>query len=255
MKPHILENATWKTIKDYQYRTAVLPWGATEAHNLHLPYGTDTFLAGKVADEAARIANESGAASIVLPSIAYGVNTGQLDIRFCMNIRPSTQMSILKDILEVLKRHSVKHLVILNSHGGNSFVPLIRELSLDFPEIIISFMNWWTVCNPDEYFREPGDHAGELETSCMLYAAPELVLPLAEAGKGKEKKFRIEALREKWAWTSRRWIYISEDTGVGNPQFANAGSGKKFLDCCIKRVAKYLIDLSEINNEEELYEK
>lgn len=255
MKPFSLFNSAWKNIKDQEYRIAVLPWGATEAHNLHLPYGTDTILAVKVAEEAARIANESGALSIVLPPIAYGVNSGQMDIRFCMNMRPSTQMSILKDILEVLKRHSVKHLVILNSHGGNSFVSIIRELTLDFPDMIISYMNWWTVCNADEFFHEPGDHAGEMETSCMMYVAPELVLPLAEAGKGTGKSFRIEALGKKWAWTPRKWIYISEDTGVGNPEFANQDSGRRFLECCIKRIAEYLKELSEINNEEELYEK
>jgi creatinine amidohydrolase len=255
MKPHILGDATWKNIKDQEYRIALLPWGATEAHNMHLPYATDTILAAKVAEEAAKAANEAGASSVVLPPIAYGVNTGQMDVKLCMNMRPSTQMAILRDILEVLRKHSIKHLVILNAHGGNSFVPLIRELSLDFPEIIISSVNWWTVCKPEEYFREPGDHAGELETSCMLHVAPGLVLPLSEAGDGTEKKFKVRALREKWAWTPRRWIYISKDTGVGDPKFSNPDSGKRFLDCCIDRVAKYIIDLSDVNNEEDLYEK
>ena len=135
MKPFSLFNSAWKNIKDQEYRIAVLPWGATEAHNLHLPYGTDTILAVKVAEEAARIANESGALSIVLPPIAYGVNSGQMDIRFCMNMRPSTQMSILKDILEVPKALH-KYLVILNSHGGNSLF-LSSGTNTGFSDMII----------------------------------------------------------------------------------------------------------------------
>jgi creatinine amidohydrolase len=39
-----------------------------------------------------------------------------------------------------------------------------------------------------KYFDEPGDHAGEMETSMMLAIKPDLVLPLTEAGEGKEKK-------------------------------------------------------------------
>ncbi|MGH6693541.1 MAG: creatininase family protein, partial [Gammaproteobacteria bacterium] len=40
-RPHILNELTWKSVRDTRYDVAVLPWGATEAHNLHLPYSTD----------------------------------------------------------------------------------------------------------------------------------------------------------------------------------------------------------------------
>ena len=36
-RPYILNELTWKTVRDARYEVAVLPWGATEAHNLHLP--------------------------------------------------------------------------------------------------------------------------------------------------------------------------------------------------------------------------
>ncbi|MDP3474249.1 MAG: creatininase family protein, partial [Algoriphagus sp.] len=41
MRPYILKEATWKDLKIFRFELAVLPWGATEAHNYHLPYGTD----------------------------------------------------------------------------------------------------------------------------------------------------------------------------------------------------------------------
>ena len=39
----------WKEVKDEKYEAAVLPWGATEPHNLHLPYGTDSILSYEIA--------------------------------------------------------------------------------------------------------------------------------------------------------------------------------------------------------------
>ena len=41
-RPHILAETTWTTVRDAAYEVAVLPWGATEAHNYHRPYGTDS---------------------------------------------------------------------------------------------------------------------------------------------------------------------------------------------------------------------
>ena len=43
MRPYILAETNWKAVKETKFELAVLPWGATEAHNYHLPYGTDNF--------------------------------------------------------------------------------------------------------------------------------------------------------------------------------------------------------------------
>ena len=40
-RPYILAETHWKTVKNTPYEVVVLPWGATEAHNYHLPYATD----------------------------------------------------------------------------------------------------------------------------------------------------------------------------------------------------------------------
>ena len=69
MKPYILAETNWKNVKDAVYDIAVLPWGATEAHNYHLPYATDNIEATAIACEAARMACDKGAKIIVLPTI------------------------------------------------------------------------------------------------------------------------------------------------------------------------------------------
>ena len=70
--PYILGTAPLAALKGAQYDTAILPWGATEAHNLHLPYGTDNLETEAIAAESARLATGRGARVIVLPAIPYG---------------------------------------------------------------------------------------------------------------------------------------------------------------------------------------
>ena len=82
MEPYILKETNWLTVKDTTYRIAVLPWGATEAHNYHLPYGSDTYMATTIANRSAALAWEHGVKVLVLPEIAYGVNSGSWIFRF-----------------------------------------------------------------------------------------------------------------------------------------------------------------------------
>ena len=178
MKPYILAETNWKAIKEAEIDLAVLPWGATEAHNYHLPYGTDNIEAENIASESARIATERGAKIIVLPTIPFGVNTGQADIKLDINLNPTTQLAIVSDIIETLNRQGIKKLLILNSHGGNDFKWILRELGLKYPDMFLSSCNWFQALNKKDFFENDGDHANEMETSLILHLRPDLVLPL-----------------------------------------------------------------------------
>jgi creatinine amidohydrolase len=250
IRPYVLAETNWKTVKQASYTVAILPWGATEAHNYHLPYATDNFQAEYIAIEAAKIAWQNNAKVIVLPTIPFGVNTGQMDIPFCINMNPSTQYAVLKDIIQTLNGQNIQKLVLVNSHGGNNFKQIIRELSLKFPKVFVCAINWWQVTDATKYFDEPGDHAGELETSAMLKIAPNLVLPIEQAGSGNEKKFKIKGLKEGWVTAQRQWTKISEDTGVGNPSLATKEKGEIFLNIVIQKIADFFEELhnSDINN-------
>ncbi len=253
IRNHVLAKTNWKYISKNDFNVVILPWGATEAHNYHLPYSTDIIEAEYISAEAAGLANEKGAKVIVLPTVPFGVNTGQLDIKLCININPSTQAAILYDIVYSLKYQGFDRLVIINSHGGNDFKQMIREIHLKIPNFFICVINFYKMVDNNKFFDEPGDHAGELETSILLQVAPDLVLPLTEAGLGKEKKFKLKGLKEGWVSAQRQWTKISEDTGVGNPKKATAKKGKKFLNHITEKIAGFLIELdkADIND---LYE-
>src|SRR5229473_2032755 len=211
-RAEVLNELTWKTVRDARYEVAVLPWGATEAHNLHLPYSTDNVETERIAALAARHATERGARVVVLPVVPFGVNTGQLDI--------------------------------LNGHGGNDFRQMIRELQ-PAVSLFLCTVNWYQVVDPKLFFSDLGDHAGELETSVMLHLAPELVRPLAEAGPGRARRFTITALREGWAWAPRQWRQVTEDTGVGNPAAATADKGRQYVEAVSEKIGSFLVELAQ----------
>lgn len=196
MRPYILAETNWQALKTTSFDLAILPWGATEAHNYHLPYATDIIEADHIAAESARIAWEAGSKVIVLPTIPFGVNTGQQDILLDMNLNPSTQMAILKDVIEVLNRQGIHKLMILNSHGGNDFKQMLRELGLQYPDMFLCTSNWFRALDKSKFFTHDGDHADEMETSLLLHLQPDLVLPKEQWGTGAEKKSKIKAFSE-----------------------------------------------------------
>lgn len=246
-RPYVLAETNWKTVKEEKYTVAILPWGATEAHNYHLPYATDNILAEEVALEAAKMAWSKNAKVVVLPTIPFGVNTGQLDVSLCINMNPSTQLAVLCDIVDVLQRQSIEKLVIINAHGGNNFKPIIRELSIKYPKVFVCTINWWQVENEKEYFEEPEDHAGELETSVTMYLKPHLVLPLSEAGNGDAKQFKIKGLKEGWVAAQRQWTSVTKDTGVGNPKKATKKKGEQFFKDVTKKIGSFFKELHDSN--------
>jgi creatinine amidohydrolase len=237
MRPYILAESHWGTVQQVEYQLAVLPWGATEAHNYHLPYGTDNFETEALVHEAARLAWESGARVVVLPSIPIGVNTGQSDIRLTLNIHPTTQYAILRDLAGSLSGHGLYKLLVVNGHGGNDFRQILREVGEQHREMFLATCNWYQSVDKGAIFEYPGDHADEMETSLMLYTWPDLVLPLDRAGSGEQKRFSVEGLNERWAWSERKWSRVTADTGIGNPKKATREKGEKYFRAVVEKLA------------------
>ncbi|MEZ4415805.1 MAG: creatininase family protein [Gemmatimonadota bacterium] len=242
-RPWLLSESTWELVRETRYDLAVLPWGATEPHNLHLPFGTDTMEAEGVAAEAARLAWDGGARVVVLPAVPFGVNSTQLGLGPTLHVSPSTQLQLLFDVLRSLEAAEIPRLAICNGHGGNDFKPLIREAQLDSDVFLCTF-DWWRAVDARGFFDEPGDHAGELETSVMLALRPDLVLPKGRWGTGASRRFKVTGFNEGWAWAPRDWRAVTDDTGVGDPHAATADSGRAFLAAACTRIAAFLVELA-----------
>jgi creatinine amidohydrolase len=186
----------------------------------------------------------------VLPTIPFGVNTGQFDVKLDINMNPSTQFAVLRDIVTVLNRQGIFKLIILNSHGGNDFKTMIRELGLQFPEMFLCSCNWYQAVDQKNFFEHKDDHAGEMETSMIMHLKPQLVKPLSEAGDGAAKKFRIGAISEGWAWAERKWLSVTKDTGVGDPRKASAEKGEKYFIAVTEKVSNFFLEVARADRKD-----
>ena len=285
-----LSVSTYGVARQHQYDVAILPWGATEPHNLHLPYMTDCILSHAVAvDAAERALKEYGVRCMVLPPVMMGSqNPGQRDLPFCIHYHYETQYAILRDIVESLSHQGMRRLLIINGHGGNSFKQMIRDIEASpltptpnpsrgegslicssesvqkciqtpLPSggvgggLFLASAEWFKMAPAKDYFEQPGDHADEIETSVMMHYHPELVR-LEEAGEGRSRQFAIPALREGKVWMPRHWTLVTEDTGIGNPALSTAEKGRRFADACADGFALFLRDFAKVNSQGDLYE-
>lgn len=230
-----LEAMTWPAVLEQTWSLAILPFGATEAHNTHLPYGTDTLLGRTVASRVASMCGARGLPVIALPAMPFGVNTTQLDIPMTLNVMPSTQLALLRDLVRSLEPHGVRVLLLLNAHGGNELRALVRELQPE-TRVLLVIANWWQAGDAG-VFDEPGDHAGELETAALLHVAPHLVADRSTWSDGTARVSVLDGVREGWAWMPRRWTQVTTDTGVGNPRAATAERGARFVAQAVERIA------------------
>jgi creatinine amidohydrolase len=248
MNTHIndwdLSSTNLRRLQDRTIDVAVLPIGATEAHNLHLPEGQDTRQADYVARRCCQAAHEQGARVICLPPLPYGVDHALYSFPLTIHVQQATLDAMVRDIAISLVHHDIHKLVIINSHGGNDFVPLMRDLQHEL-DIHTFLCNWWTVAS-DKYsgiFEKPDDHAGELETSVALALYPELV-EHDKAKDGSVRPFRFEALRKGWLRTPRNFARLNDHAAVGDPSHATADKGRRVLDIVCERVTTFLVELS-----------
>lgn len=255
MRPWKLAETNYGSVKDEHYEVAVLPLGATEPHNLHLPYGIDTMEGETIGEKLCEAAWQQGAKVILLPTIPYGTETNQRQFPFAMNLNPSTLSRVIADLVESLAHQGILKIVLLNSHGGNDLKGVLRELYGKTPAHLF-LCNWYTVYRDvyHEIFNEPDDHAGEMETSFALAYCPELVARRPDgslsADEGRPAPTRFEAVNRGWVSITRPWHLLTTNAGAGNPHAATAEKGGRMMQLLVQRLAPFLVELSEATLDE-----
>lgn len=251
MNEWVLAERTHAEIRELQWELAVLPLGATEPHNFHLPYCTDVYEADSLARRACGYAFERGAKALCLPPIPFGVNTTQLEIpgAVTISVTPSTQLKLLGDVVDSLERQKILKLVLVNAHGGNELKPIARELYTR-SKVFIAICDLFKLgSDVAKQTFAPGDHADEMETSLMLSARPDLV-KLDAAGPGTANPVRFEAVRKGWVSVTRPWHNLTEDTGVGDPRNATPEKGEAFWRVLTERLGSFLVELAKSEMDE-----
>jgi creatinine amidohydrolase len=257
VRPWILSEINYGYLRDNPCEVAVLPMGATEPHNLHLPYGTDIFEAESIAGRACEVAFKQGARAIMLPAVPYGTDTNQLGFPLAINLNPSTLTQVIHDIVDSLATQRILKLLILNSHGGNDFKPVLRELYGKTP-VQLFLCDWFRIAADaeKEIFSTRDDHAGEVETSLGLAFFPDLVARDPHTGRlaaddGTVKPTRFNAVNQGWVSITRPWHLLTTNSGAGNPHGASAEKGRALMDVLVERISGFLIQLAKSEIDEQ----
>ena len=256
MRPYILSETNYAYTKANPYEVAVLPLGATEPHNLHLPYGTDMFEGTIVGERICAAAHAKGAKVVLLPTIPYGTETNMHRLPLAINVDPTTLFRFVTDIVKSCLNSGVRKIVLLNSHGGNEMKPLLRELA-DKIDGQLFLCNWYQALTKDDagqIFEHPDDHAGEMETSFILAYYPHLVAKTPEgklaADDGVAAMTRFEAVNRGWVSITRPWHLLTTNTGSGYPHAASAEKIHQLMPILVDRLATFLVELSNAKMDE-----
>jgi creatinine amidohydrolase len=245
MRPWCLADIKYHQVTTSEpFEVAVLPLGATEPHNLHLPYATDTLQVETIADLACARAWEAGARVVRLPALPYGTETNLARFPFAMNLNPTTVAAVVTDLVDSLAASGLRKCVLLNGHGGNDLKWILRQLYGRTP-VHLFLSNWYKV-GADHHgriFEDPGDHAGELETSVMLAHHAALV-EMGRADAGARAPSRFEAVSRGWVEITRPWHLLTTNTGAGDPRPASAEKGRELTDLVVDRIARFLVELA-----------
>lgn len=225
---------------------ALITVSSLEQHALHLPTGTDEYIGQTVAEEAAR---KSKRKVYMMPSVNYGFSYHHLKFKGSVSIKQAGLIGMIKDIIKCVYNTGFRNIVILNAHGGNmpALSVAINELGTEKIGNIALIRYWDFIGDFISKVRESDlggiGHAGELETSLMMYIKPELV---------QKEKLQGYRLAEGNKWYSpdmfaknKVTIYkdfsdISATGNVGISDFASEQKGKEILDYTTDQISEFL---------------
>jgi creatinine amidohydrolase len=152
----------------------VLPFGIIEKHGPHLPLGTDLLDVRFAVSNAVKQEY-----AVVFPEYYFGQIFEARQQPGTLAYSLSTQLTLLQETVKEMARNGCKKIVIVNGHGGNeSLLPLFAQSQLASPRDYVVYVFGLPNENVQgrPALKTPFDmHAGEVETSNMLIARPDLV--------------------------------------------------------------------------------
>ena len=205
---------------------ALVPVGSMEQHGPHLPFQVDVFISSRLAEDLEKKIPEL----LLVPPMWAGVSAHHMDFPGSITLRPKVFIDVLHDICGSLHHHGFRRIVLLNGHGGNrsSLEVLGQELFVEFGLTVNTLAYWDLVPDLVKSLKKTQSsgmgHSGELETSLMLYLAPELVdrQTIPEGVLGLEPSGPMSGIK--------RYINMKEHSAqgvIGMPSAATSEIGKE----------------------------
>ncbi|MBI5234423.1 MAG: creatininase family protein [Deltaproteobacteria bacterium] len=183
----LVHEITMKEFKEglKKTKTLIVPFGTVEAHGAHLPLSTDTIIIWEAVKEAVK-----KQPAFVAPPIHYGVCTSTGAHPGTLGIRPGTLRRIAKDIVRDGYTKGLRDFILISGHGGSIHSSAMREagetLISELDNIRLAVLTIYDITKKElsGIVQTPDDsHAGEMETSLILFLRPNLV-----KGRGKKER-------------------------------------------------------------------
>jgi creatinine amidohydrolase len=242
----------WKQVDALPRETTllVLPTAAIEQHGHHLPLATDTLINNLLLGHAFRKLPH-GLPIYALPPVHYGKSNEHIGFPGTLSVSASTFMAVIHDLGESLSKAKFNKLVLYNTHGGNTALVdvMARDLRAEFGLRTFTLHGSGGIAfeglNPQE--RAYGFHAGEVETSFLLAAIPELVDQSAYTSNyiadiSKPELLLPENAAATFAWLTRD---IAASGVMGDPRPASAERGERWLEEAATRLAAAMGAMSQ----------
>ena len=231
---YILESITMHEFKRYlrETKTIVFPFGTIEEHGSHLPLNTDSFIIQEALKSAAQKKK-----FFLAPIVSYGVCTTTKDHPGTISITPETLRRFSYDLVTEAYKKGLRKFLLVSGHGGSLHMSALKEtaelLIEQFSKVRIAVFSPYDLLwrELSEMTETPNDsHAGELETSMMLFLSRNLV-----KGRAPEEYPQIPkpfVVRNKVRyWTGGVW---------GNPGKASAKKGEKAMKLITDKILEIL---------------
>ncbi len=239
---------TWKQVDALPRDSTllVLPTAAIEQHGHHLPLATDTLINNLLLGKALERVSPQ-LPIYALPPVCYGKSNEHLGFPGTLSVSAQTFLAVVRDLGASIAAGGFKKLVLYNTHGGNTSLVdvLARDLRVEF-----GLRTFTLFGSPDATFdgvsrqeRTYGFHAGEIETSFLLHATPELVYPEAYTSNYIAHVDRPEILKPEGSAANFAWMTrdIAPSGVMGDPSAATAENGERWSNQAAERVAEILV--------------
>jgi creatinine amidohydrolase len=215
---------------------AVLPVGSFEQHGAFLPLATDTLIACVIAQRVATAYD-----LLLLPPITIACSHEHAAWRGTVSISARTLHAVVTDVAESLRLSGVERLLLVNGHGGNYVLSnIVQEASVRGARMALfpSSSDWKAAraAGGLETDHHSDMHAGELETSILLHAIPEVVRD-GNATADHQAPDRPHLLTTGMRAYTRSGV-------IGSPSLGTAVKGKAVLDSLTDSARAYLASLT-----------
>lgn len=235
-------------VESFRPEVMVIPFGSTEPHGPHLPYGTDTTIANRYSREAVRRANSEGGRVLCLPAMPFGNNVNFKDFPFACRIRVETLMAVVLDLVTFGREEGVRKFVLVNCHGGNdsTLAACTRQIFDRFQNeafVVMSGCGAFAGKTFQKLFSDGSPHAGDYETSLMQFLAPEKMPNQAPVESAMHVP-SVPGLAEARVTWVRNWSHLMPAACAGRPDLATPEKGQEFFEEDVAGFARFLAALS-----------